>query len=683
MKKFDSHGSAELAYQQVLRMITRDSYLAPYKEQLLQRLLAVEIAIQKLTQNHISLVDFASGHEYFGLHRHADEWVFREWAPNATRLFLIGDFSEWREDYRFSLNRISADGIWEIHFPLHTLNHLDLYRLRVHWPDGQGDRIPVFARALHQDADTLIFNAQVYHPTTPYKWRNPTPAPPPFPLIYEAHVGMAQDKEGIGSYQEFSDHILSRIVSAGYNTLQLMAIQHHPYYGSFGYHVSSFFACSSRFGTPDELKALIDSAHGLGLRVLIDIVHSHAVTNEVEGLSRFDGSDYQYFHEGPRGYHRAWDSRCFDYQKPQVIHFLLSNLRFWMDEYRVDGFRMDGVTSMIFTHHGLGKAFTSYEDYFGADVDKDALTYLALANRVVHDLRPDAVTIAEDVSGMPGLAVSREDGGVGFDYRFAMGIPDNWIRLIKDTLDENWNMGDLWFELNNRRLDEKTISYAESHDQALVGDQSLFFRLAGSASYEHMRIDDDDLTIDRAVALHKMIRLITLSTAGNGYLNFMGNEFGHPEWIDFPREGNNWSYFFARRQWHLVDDVALKYHQLNLFDRHMIAAAKSNLLIDNKMPTLCHEHNENKVLSFWRAELLFVFNFHPSHSHVDYKLHVPPGLYRILLESDDPLYGGHGRLLKNYPYQTTLGKNSQDTGILSLYLPSRTAIVFKNQSAQL
>lgn len=666
--------------RRVLRLISRDSYLSAYKECIRQRLFAVERTIGRLTQNKTSLLDFASGHEYFGLHRRGDEWVFREWAPNATHLYLIGAFSDWRENRLFSLNRITEDGTWEIRLPLKTLQHQDLYRLRVHWPDGRGDRIPVFARRLHQDPESLIFNAQVHSPPIPYQWRHPSPAPPPFPLIYEAHVGMAQNKEGIGSYPEFSDLILPRIVSAQYNTVQLMAIQHHPYYGSFGYHVSSFFAPSSRFGTPDELKALIDTAHGLGLRVLIDIVHSHAVTNEVEGLSRFDGSDYQFFHKGPRGYHVAWDSRCFDYQKPEVLHLLLSNLRFWMDEYRVDGFRMDGVTSMLYTHHGLGKVFSSYDDYFNGTVDTDALTYLALANQVVHELRPDAVMIAEDVSGMPGLAARTEDGGIGFDYRFAMGIPDNWIRLIKDCRDENWHMGKLWFELNNRRRDENTISYAESHDQALVGDQSLFFRLAGSAIYSHMQISDNDLTIDRAVALHKMIRLITLSTAGHGYLNFMGNEFGHPEWIDFPREGNNWSYLYARRQWHLVDDENLKYCQLNLFDRHMIALAKEYLLLADPAPTLCNENNENKVLAFYRAGLLFVFNFHPTDSFTGYEITAPAGSYRIVLESDEPAYGGHGRLLKGYPYETVSNSGDDASGILRLYLPNRTAIVFRKLS---
>jgi 1,4-alpha-glucan branching enzyme len=626
----------------------------------------------------MSLTDFASGHEFFGLHRVPSGWVFREWAPNATSIFLVGDFSDWQEKSRFKLHRVSSEGIWAIDIPAEVLKHKGLYRLRIRWEGGEGDRIPVYARRVHQDPDTHIYNAQVWDPPEPYSWRHTAPGLSDTPLIYEVHVGMAQDREGIGTYREFTKNILPRVVKSGYNTLQLMAIQQHPYYGSFGYHVSSFFAASSRFGPPEDLKALIDDAHGAGLTVLMDMVHSHAVSNEVEGLSRFDGTVYQYFHEGDRGRHEAWDSRCFDYGKPQVLHFLLSNCRFWIDEYRVDGFRFDGVTSMLYSHHGLSKAFTSYDDYFDASVDEDALTYLTLANRLIHSLRPEAVTIAEDVSGMPGLGVRPEDGGAGFDYRFAMGVPDQWIRLTKDIRDEDWNMGHLWFELNNRRADEKTISYAESHDQALVGDQSLLFRMVGADMYHHMHRDDDNLNVVRGMALHKMIRLITIATAGHGYLNFMGNEFGHPEWIDFPREGNGWSYKYALRQWHLVDHPDLKYQCLDRFDKEMIKLFQEREVLKSSWPYLLHEHDDDKVIAFHRKGLLFVFNFHSTRSYNDYGIQVPPGAYRMILDSDDAELGGHGRLLPNQVHQS-LKDTAEGAAVwrLFLYLPSRTALVLE------
>jgi 1,4-alpha-glucan branching enzyme len=659
------------------QLLESDPYLKPYSNQIRHRLERIEETARRLTQGKVSLAEFASGHEYFGLHLQHNEWVFREWAPNATAIYLIGDMSGWRENRDFALEKIEDDGIWEIYLTADRLVHGDLYRLRIHWPGGKGDRIPAYAQRVVQDPNTLIFNAQTWLPPEPYRWARPDFKRPDEDLfIYEAHIGMAQDEEKIGSFREFTVGVLPRIVAAGYNTLQLMAIQEHPYYGSFGYQVSSFFAPSSRYGTPEDLKVLIDSAHSEDLAVVMDLIHSHSVSNEVEGLSRFDGTLFQYFHDGARGRHGAWDSRCFDYGKHQVLHFLLSNCRYWLDEFHFDGFRFDGVTSMLYLHHGLGRVFPSYDDYFDGSVDDDALAYLALANRLIHDIRPDAITLAEDVSGMPGLAVPQSEGGIGFDYRFAMGIPDYWIRLVKDTKDEDWPMGHLWFELINRRKDEKTISYVESHDQALVGDQSLIFRLIGAAMYDHMRIDDDNLQVARGIALYKMIRLITLATAGDGFLDFMGNEWGHPEWIDFPREGNNWSFKHARRQWYLLDDVNLKYHLLARFTRDMISLVKAHHLFASSILQLLYEHSADKVIIFKRGDLIFAFNFHPDHSYTDYRCEAPRGKYRMILDCDAPEYGGHGRLLPKQTHFTIVDDSgARRRHILSLYLPARSAFV--------
>jgi 1,4-alpha-glucan branching enzyme len=659
-------------------LLQSDSYLEPFSDQIRYRLERIEETEHRLTQGKISLSEFSSGHEYFGLHLQRDEWIFREWAPNATAIHIIGDMNKWKVCREFALEKISDNGVWEIHLPADKLMHGDLYRLHTHWPGGEGDRIPAYARRVVQDPKTLIFNAQVWSPPTMYRWnkpkfkRNQEP-----PLIYEAHIGMAQEEEKIGTFREFTQRVLPRILDAGYNTLQLMAIQEHPYYGSFGYQVSSFFAPSSRYGTPEDLKFLIDTAHTQGLTVLMDLIHSHSVSNEVEGLSRFDGTLFQYFHEGSRGKHKAWDSRCFDYYKPQVLHFLLSNCRYWLDEFRLDGFRFDGVTSMLYIEHGLKREFTSYKDYFDGSIDEDGLTYLALANRVIHHINPNAITIAEDVSGMPGLAVPQSKGGFGFDYRFAMGVPDYWIKLIKEFKDENWPTGNLWFELINRRTDEKTISYAESHDQALVGDQTLIFRLIGEDMYNHMCIDDNNSKVARGIALHKMIRLITLATAGHGYLNFMGNEFGHPDWIDFPREGNNWSFKHAKREWHLADDIHLKNHLLARFDHDIIALVKTYHILDTQFIELLHEDTTKKIIIFKRSNLVFAFNFNPYQSFSDYRFEASPGKYQMILDCDAPKYGGHARLLPEQVHFTTTTNNSegQNQNMLSLYLPARSAFV--------
>ncbi|MEI6563425.1 MAG: alpha amylase C-terminal domain-containing protein [bacterium] len=674
-----TNSSTPSPLKHVLPLVQRDPYLQPFESVIRRRLQLIQDTEKRLTVAKTSLADFASGHEFFGLHRLSDgSWVMREWAPHATAITVMGDFNEWKPSSEFSFKKDVSSGVWELRLPAQRVKHGDLFKLLVSWPGGSAERIPAYVRRAIQDDRTKVFSAQVWWPDQPYRWKHESfRRNQESPRVYEAHVGMAQIEPRLGTYREFQDKILPRVVDAGYNTLQLMAIQEHPYYGSFGYHVSNYFAASSRFGTPEELKDLVDAAHGAGLAVIMDLVHSHSVRNELEGLSRFDGTLSQYFHEGERGDHFAWDSRCFNYGKTEVLHFLLSNCRYWLDEYRFDGYRFDGVTSMLYYDHGLGKAFTCYDDYFGGNVDDDALAYLTLANKVIHAVRPDALTIAEDVSGMPGLGTPADDGGIGFDYRLAMGTPDYWIKLIKEVPDEQWNMSNLYYELTNRRQDEKTISYAESHDQALVGDKTIIFRLIDAEMYTSMRVADSNLKVDRGIALHKMIRLITLATAGHGYLNFMGNEFGHPEWIDFPREGNAWSYHYARRQWNLRDDHDLRYRFLAEFDKGMMGLCRDFNLIETPGPHFLYEHVSDQVLAFERAGLVFLFNFNPVKSFTDYAISVPPGKYKLLLNSDAVNFGGFGRLAPWADYFTFPAQDPSGgkTNKLSAYLPARTALV--------
>ncbi|MGA1977370.1 MAG: alpha amylase C-terminal domain-containing protein [Bacteroidales bacterium] len=632
-----------------------------------------------------SLFDFAMGHHYYGLHRKDDGWVFREWAPNAIEIYVIGIFTGWKEKPEFKMHKINQYGDWEISIPSDSMRHGDLFKLSVHWPGGKGERIPAYATRVVQDDKTKIFSAQAWNPEKQYVWEvDDFRSGEMSPVIYEGHIGMATQEERTGTFREFTYNVIPLIAEAGYNTIQLMAIQEHPFYGSFGYHVSSFFAASSRFGTPEELKKLVDTAHKAGIRVIMDLVHSHSVKNVNEGLGLFDGNPGQYFHTDSRRNHIAWDSLCFDYGKDNVIHFLLSNCRYWLEEYKFDGFRFDGVTSMIYYDHGLGKNFTSYNDYFDGGQDVDALVYLYLANKMIHKFRPGAITIAEEMSGMPGLAAETERKGYGFDFRLSMGVPDFWIKLVKDTLDENWDMGNLMHELTQHRPEEKIISYCESHDQALVGDKTLIFRMIDAEMYTGMSKTYHSLTLDRGIALHKMIRLMTFSTAAGGYLNFMGNEFGHPEWIDFPREGNNWSYKYARRQWNLVKNDDLKYQYLAAFDNQMVRLQKEYRLLDDLYIERIYENNYDKVIAFIRKDLLFVFNFHPIKSFTDYGIPLK-GKFRIIIDSDNPAFGGFDRIDRKTSY-TSIRKADRNVinvpFYLYLYLPSRTAIVLKKEAVR-
>lgn len=665
-----------------LKIVKNDPWLEPYNDAIQGRHDYVLSKIDELTGGKQSLSDFADGHLYFGLHRTPRQWVLREWAPNATAIYLIGDFNDWQENEKFKFEPIGSSGNWELKLPSSAMKHLDLYKLKIYWQGGCGERIPAWCRRVVQDEDTKIFSAQVWYPESPYEFKKKNFRPKRNPLlIYECHIGMGQDAEKVGSYEEFRVNVLPRIVKDGYNCLQIMALQEHPYYGSFGYHVSSFFAASSRFGTPDDLKRLIDEAHQNGIAVIMDLVQSHAVKNEVEGLGNFAGDPFQFFYTGGRREHPAWDSLCFDYGKNEVIHFLLSNCKYWLTEYNLDGFRFDGVTSMLYYNHGLGEAYGNYADYFNGSQDDNAICYLTLANLLIHEVKPSAITIAEEVSGMPGLAAPFKDGGYGFDYRMAMNVPDYWIKTIKELRDEDWKPSSIFWELTNRRADEHNISYAESHDQALVGDKTLIFRLIDADMYWHFRKGDENGAVHRGMALHKMIRLVTASTINGGYLNFMGNEFGHPEWIDFPREGNGWSYKYARRQWNLVDNKDLCYHYLGDFDREMLKVLKSKKDFQ-KLPVQEIWHNDgDQILAYSRGDLLFVFNFSPTRSYTDYGFMVPEGAYEVLLNTDAKEFGGNGFADDSVCHFTNFDQLLQKDGKgwLQLYIPARSAVVLKRK----
>ncbi len=671
-----------------LNILKNDSWLAPYAAAIEGRHNDVIRKERELTSETGSLAEFANAHQYFGLHRTRSGWVFREWAPNATGICLVGDFSDWKELPQYRLQRVGGgvSGVWEVNLPKDAIAHGQLYKMRVDWPGGSAERIPAYADRVVQDPVTHIFSAQVHAPARKFKWSDESFTPDTAPLlIYECHIGMAQPTEGVGSYEEFRTKVLPRIEADGYNAIQIMAIQEHPYYGSFGYHVSNFFAASSRFGTPEELKKLIDDAHSRGIAVIMDIVHSHAVKNENEGIGRLDGTPDLYFHrDASRREHPAWDSLCFDYGKNEVLHLLLSNCKYWLEEYHFDGFRFDGVTSMLYYDHGLGKAFGGYGDYYDGGQDTDAITYLTLANLLIHQVKPTAITIAEEMSGMPGLALPFRDGGIGFDYRMAMGIPDYWIKTLKEKKDEDWHPTSIFWELTNRRADEKTISYVESHDQALVGDKTVIFRLIDAAMYWHMMVGDKDPAVARGIALHKMIRLVTLATINGGYLNFMGNEFGHPEWIDFPREGNGWSYKYARRQWDLVDREDLQYRFLNAFDNAMIELVSRRHNFQAKPIQKLWEKDSDQVLAFMRGDLVFVFNFSPDKSYEGYGLLAPGGVYSTVLSTDNPDFGGFGNIDETVEHFTKPDPLYTPAGVerLPLYLPARTAMVLRKHPAR-
>ncbi|MBI1368687.1 MAG: 1,4-alpha-glucan-branching enzyme [Planctomycetes bacterium] len=663
-------------------LIAQDPWLESFRQILRDRFNHIQSIRSRFDDAGGLTGQVSLGHKYLGftqgqLDGAPGVW-YREWAPGAQLLSLIGDFNQW--DRAANPMKRDAFGVWSCFMPdshfADRLVHESRVKVYVASQGTAGDKIPAYIQRVTQVPGSIEFVGHYWRPEPAFAWQHETPARTDDLRIYEAHVGMASEEGRVASFDEFRTNILPRIADLGYNCVQLMAVQEHPYYGSFGYHVSNLFAVSSRFGTPYQLKQLIDAAHGLGLRVIMDIVHSHMVKNTAEGLNRFDGTDHQYFHGPPRGDHHAWDSKCYDYNKYEVLRILLSNCRYWLEEYRFDGFRFDGVTSMLYLDHGLGKTFTCYDDYFSPNTDWDAVAYLTLANDLIHAIRPDAITIAEDMSGMPGTARPTSEGGLGFDYRLAMGVPDFWIKLLKEKRDEEWNLGDIYHTLMNRRRNERHVGYAESHDQALVGDKTIAFWLMDRHMYEGMSVFNQNFVVDRGVALHKMIRLITFALAGEAYLNFMGNEFGHPEWIDFPREGNNFSFHHARRQWSLVDTTHLRYKGLNNFDRAMQHLDKRFHLLADPLIEQLALHEDTRQLIFRRGPLVFAFNFHPTESFSDLRIPVPDRTdYQLVLSTDDAYFDGHGAVdpTGRYVWQNSPMYGRDQT--LQIYLPARSALV--------
>ena len=665
-----------------LAMVAEDEWLQPVEAAVNERYEAYCQHLAEIERGG-SIVDYANGYRYFGWQYDEDMsgWWFREWLPAAHDVYIFGDFNNWQ---RTQL-RLSKDvhGVWSIFLPdamySFRLTHGSLYKLHIHGQNGWHDRIPAYATRLIQDDNTKNYSAQFWIPQ-PFDWgEDRLVVDKKNLLIYETHVGMSSEKEGVSTYKEFESKVLPRVKKAGYNAIQVMAIAEHPYYGSFGYHVANFFAPSSRFGTPEELKSLVRRAHKMGIAVIMDIVHAHYVKNYNEGINELDGSPYHYSKEGDAGYQQYWDSKIFDYGKREVEHFLLSNVKYWLDEYHFDGYRFDGVTSMIYHHHGYTD-FDCREKFFDEGVNRDALVYLSLANKLVHDFRPEAVTIAEDVSGMPGMCRTIEDGGIGFDFRLGMAIPDFWIRLIEDERDEDWSVDEIWGVLTNRLPKVKTVAYAESHDQAMVGDKTIAFRLMDKEMYFAMNKGSENLMVERGMALHKMIRLMTISVGGDAYLCFMGNEFGHPEWIDFPREGNDWSYAHARRQWSLADNGFLRYGQLGAFDKEMLKVIKRHKVLSDGYPYKWHSDQGNQTIAYSHKGLYFVFNWSPTSSVPDYRVEVPwAGKYTVELSTDEERFGGFDRQVKGQEHfsETEVDEWGNAHYYIRIYNTARTAMVLK------
>ena len=631
-----------------------------------------------------SLHAYANLHTNLGYHLVQENgkniWLWREYMPGAKTIWLTTEKQRFQRHAHLKFTPCE-DGFFELRLEEKELSHGLYVELRVepksfeiYNPEGFPTtlkRIPAFANWVEQNKEMPAqWCARIWHPKKPYQFQYPKPPKPTFLRIYEAHVGMAQSdtkhiNESYGSYTDFANDILPHIKDAGYTTVQLMAIPEHPLYRSFGYQVSNYYAPSSRFGDINSCKAMIDTAHKLGLQVILDITHAHSCANTEQGLCNYDSTAYFFTDQM-----NQWGTPTFDFSKEMTRRFLLSNLRYWMEEFQFDGFRFDAVGNMLYKDFGRDDTFEhTGRCFYGKDgkprTNEAGELYLCLANDLVHTISQEAFTIAEEFSGMPGLTCAPSDGGLGFDARFAMGIPDYWEKCIKNPQD----LGSLWYEMNNHRPYDRTISYVECHDQCINGDDAMIWRLLGDDMYTTMLRGIDSWNISRGLAYYRLMRLITLSTADLGYLNFMGNEFGHPEWLDAERH--------AHRQWRLATDERLKYACLAAFDLAQMKMVATYLTDFATPPLFRYIHEDKRLLAFERGHLLFAFNFHETAAYDDILFAVTPGKYTEILSSDDSTYAGHDNLRITDPKVEHFTTPLPDPlhGDIKLYLPPMVALV--------
>ncbi|KAH9622869.1 hypothetical protein KSS87_007872 [Heliosperma pusillum] len=502
------------------------------------------------------------------------------------------------------------------------LPHGSKYRVYFNTPDGPLERVPAWATYVLPDEEGNQSCAVHWDPSPEFthKWKNNSPKAPKSLRIYECHIGISGSDPKVSSFLEFSEKVLPYIKDLGYNAIQLFGVVEHKDYFTAGYRVTNFYAVSSRYGTPEDFKRLVDEAHGLGLLVFLDIVHSYSAADEMVGLSLFDGTNDCYFHTGKRGHHKYWGTRIFKYGDVDVLQFLLSNLTWWIEQYHIDGFQFHSIPSMIYTHNGFATFTGDLEEYCNQYVDRDALMYLILANDILHALHPNIITIAEDATLYPGLCEPSSQGGLGFDYYVNLAAPEMWLSLLENVPDNEWSMSKIVTTLmGNKAYTNKMLLYAENHNQSISGGRSLAEILLGAE-------------IDSNLSTSSLLRGSSLHKG-----------------VEFPTSNNNFSYELASRRWDLLSDQGV-HQELFHFDQDMMKLDKAGKVLSRCLPNVHHVNDDTM----------------------------------IILNSDEKKYGGQGAINTDQNLQRSIRKRIDGLqNCVQLPLPSRTAQTKKNSNVTL
>lgn len=596
-------------------------------------------------------------YQYFGAHLNEKGVTFRVWAPNAQGVAVVGDFNGWNI-HDHPMSPVSdRHGIWELFIP--ALSQGQLYKYAVRQQDGE----------IAYKADPYGFYSEVKPKTASiiwtlegYDWQDENWCKKrtetdwlKMPInIYEAHLGSWKRNEqgDYLSYHELADQLVPYLVEMHYTHIELMPIMEHPFDGSWGYQLTGYYAATSRYGDPQGLMHFIDCCHQAGIGVILDWVPGHFCKDD-QGLRHFDGTSQYEFSE-----HQQWGTMVFDYGKPEVLDFLISNAHFWFDRYHIDGLRIDGVASMIELNHGLdGEPFHNTQ---GGTDRLEALAFLRELNTIIFRDFPFAIMSAEDSTSYPMVTWPVDKGGLGFNLKWDMG----WMH---DTLD--YMKTDPMFRNRFHNLLTFSMAYAFnenfilplSHDEVVHSKRTILDKMFG----------DYNMKFDQFRILFGY-----LMTHPGKKLSFMGNEFApFLEW----RVDESLEWFLLDYQKHQEIHTYIK--DLNKFYRKEKALWSDDHSWAG-FEWLEPNNSEQSILIFKRLgstekdTLITIINFCPL-SYNDYQIGVPaPGNYRLAFNSDDRSYGGSGFTMKKTMKAQTSPLHGQDYSV-SINIPPSSVIVLK------
>lgn len=605
-------------------------------------------------------------YEKLGSHavREKDGTYFAVWAPNAKSVSVIGYFNHWKAGQHNLSARWDQSGIWEGYFP--DVKHGDAYKYAIHSNTGEYlEKADPFAFFTEMPPKTASIVWKPYYDWKDDAWmeerKKQIGKPKPY-SVYEVHFGSWRKKIEDGnrslSYPEMAHELVGYVKDLGFTHVEFLPVMEHPFFGSWGYQITGYFAPSSRYGSPEDFMYLVDCFHRAGIGVILDWVPSH-FPGDAHGLFKFDGT-YLYEHEDPRlGFHPDWKSYIFNYGRNEVRSFLISNALFWLDKFHIDGLRVDAVASMLYLDYSR-KAGEWIPNVHGGNENIEAISFLKEMNEVVYGTFPDAITIAEESTSWTGVSKPTYLGGLGFGQKWMMGWMHDTLHYFQlDPIHRRFHQNEITFSIMYAFTENFMLPL--SHDEVVHGKGSLLGRMPGDEwkKFANLRL------LFAYMFTHPGSKLI-----------FMGGEFG---------QSAEWNHD-RNLDWHLLD------HQVH---RGVQTVVKELNALYQREPALYQysfEHRgfqwidygdqENSVIAFQRHGerredlLIVVCNFTPEVRH-HYRVGVPyRGQWKEIFNSDEPKYAGSGVLNHGLLMTSPVKYHSRDYSI-SLTLPPLAVSVLK------